>query len=69
MAKRMTATNSIRDEKRLCGIANCTFRSVPAELKEQIGREIQADFDLWWETWIEPQLARIDAKRKRRKRA
>jgi hypothetical protein len=51
----------IRDHKRLCGISDQTFsHHLPMEYRKAVADYQQERFLLWWETWVEPNIAELE---------
>jgi hypothetical protein len=54
--------DGIREHKRNSCICDTTFTSVPVNKQEEVEAQLQYKFDLWWDSWIEPKLAELEAR-------
>lgn len=53
--------SQMRSHKRLCGIASQKFnQDLPREHEQAAEAYVQAAFERWWDTWIEPDIAEIE---------
>lgn len=69
--KQPRPSTSIREHKRLCGVFNTTFLRLNAkeidpgvDLSQRqvdaVAKAIEKHFNLWWNSWIEPQLKQAE---------
>lgn len=63
---RLRIIQEIRYSKKQCGIASMVFAPLPKDLEKIMERYLQERFDFWWDSWIEPKLAELEAKEGRK---
>jgi hypothetical protein len=60
---RIKPSVAIRHHKKQCAVFNATMihwdvdlGGVPREKVQVIAKELERQFNLWWDSWIEPEL-------------
>ena len=57
------AVQEIRHLGERQGFTSMTFAPIPTEYKAKMEAHLELHFRLWWDTWIEQQLAYLEGKR------
>lgn len=61
--------NEIRKSKKNCAICEVEhIHEIPKASEKAVERQLQEDFDRWWNTWIEPRLAELERRTQKKKR-
>lgn len=54
------AVQTLIKHRNSCRCYDLTFYDIPTELKPKTQGQLKADFELWWDSWIAPELALLE---------